>query len=179
MTEVQEGSLVWIGRVVKTQGIKGEIKVTSSEVETTAFAKGNKVYLENIDGTKQILTIRSSRRHQGQFAILALQEVQGPEEAQKLVGCSVFVAKENLAKLSPNEFYWYQLKGLQVRTTEGNFLGIIEEIFPTGSNDVFVVRKKGTEILIPATEDVVVEIDLQERVMKINPVEGLLAENDL
>jgi 16S rRNA processing protein RimM len=55
----------------------------------------------------------------------------------------------------------------------------LEEIVPTGSNDVFVVRKDLEECLIPATDEVVVHVDLEGRTMIVRPIEGLLAEDDL
>ncbi len=101
------------------------------------------------------------------------------EEAQKLIGCSVYADKENLTPLPPDEFYWYQLQGLRVEAEDGRFIGILEEVFPTGSNDVFVVRKEGKEILIPATDEVVARVNLQEKIIVIHPLEGLLPEDDL
>ena len=81
--------------------------------------------------------------------------------------------------MPPDEFYWYQLQGLRVKTEDGIYLGILEEVIPTGSNDVFVVRKEGKEILIPATDEVVARINPQEKLMVIHPLEGLLPEDDL
>ena len=87
--------------------------------------------------------------------------------------------KESLAALPPDEFYAYQLRGLTVKTEGGVLLGILEEIIPTGTHDVFVVRKEGREVLIPATDEVVVRVDLQEKIMVVRPLEGLLSEDDL
>jgi 16S rRNA processing protein RimM len=136
------------------------------------------VYLENRQGGKKLLTIQSSRPYR-QLTILSFQEVKRVEEAEELVGGSVYVTKESLGVLPPDEFYGYQLIGLQVKTEGDHFLGILEEIMPTGSNDVFVVRKDGKEILIPATDEVVIQVNLLEKVMVIRPLEGLLAEDDL
>ena len=113
------------------------------------------------------------------MTVLAFHEVQSIEEAQKLIGCSVYVNKADLNPLPPDEFYWYQLRGIRVETEDGNFLGILEEVIPTGSNDVFVVRKEEKEILLPATDEVVARVNLQEKVMVIHPLEGLLPEDDL
>ena len=101
------------------------------------------------------------------------------EEAEELVGCSAYVAQESLPPLPADEFYWYQLRGLRVKTEEGKFLGRLEEIMRTGSNDVFVVRKDQKECLIPATDEVVVRVDLEGKTMVIRPLEGLLPEDDL
>lgn len=173
-----DDSLIWVGRVVNTQGIKGRVRIFPSEEGATTFSPGKVVYLENRQGVKKCLTVHSSRPHR-QFTILSFREVQRVEEAEPLVGCAVYVAKEGLRALPPNEFYWYQLFGLQVKTESGTFLGTLEEIIPTGSNDVFVVRRDGKEILVPATEEVVVKVDLQTKTMVIHPVEGLLPEDDL
>jgi len=178
VTSAAEESLVLVGQVVKTQGIKGQVKVASSGEGAAAFAAGAIVYLKNDRGRKQSLTVESSRPHR-QMTILAFREVQRIEEAEELVGCSVYVLPENLPVLPADEFYWYQLRGLQVKTERGTFLGTLEEIMPTGSNDVFVVRKNHQECLIPATDEVVVQVDLKGKTMVIRPLEGLLPENDL
>jgi len=178
VTAAMEDSLLWVGRIVKTQGIKGQVRVSSSGEETTALARGKRVHLENCRGVRKSLTIDSSRPRRG-LTILAFREVNGIEEAEELVGCSVYVAKDSLASLPPGEFYWYQLFGLRVKTEGGAFLGILEEIMPTGSNDVFVVRKDGQEFLIPATDEVVAQVDLKDKIMVIRPLEGLLPEDDL
>ncbi len=172
-----EGSLLQVGQVVKTQGIKGEVRISSPQGGGDALTPGNVVYLE-VKGERRALTIASSRPR-GHLFILAFREVKGISEAEELVGSSVFVDPKTLPSLPADEFYWYQLIGLRVETERGVPLGTLEEIFTTGSNDVFVVRREGHEILIPATDEVIIHVDLQARRMIIRPVEGLLAEDDL
>jgi len=173
-----EDPLLRVGRVVKTQGIKGEVRVSSPGKEALAQSRGKTVYLENPEGNRRALTVETTRPLR-ELIVLAFREIKTIEEAQKLIGCLVYADKKNLHPLPPDEFYWYQLRGLGVRTDDGRYLGILEEIFPTGSNDVFVVRKEGKEILIPATDEVVARVNLQEKVMIIHPLEGLLPEDDL
>lgn len=170
-------TLLWVGRVVKTQGIRGQVRV-SSEGETLTHFGGKTVYVEDPGRDKRALTVDSSRPYKGMI-ILSFREVKGIEEAEKLVGCSIYLNITDLEPLSPDEFYWYQLRGLKVWTDNGRFLGELEEVFPTGSNDVFVVRKEGREILIPATDEVVARVDLKRKVMVIHPLEGLLPEDDV
>jgi 16S rRNA processing protein RimM len=173
-----EDPLLRVGRVVKTQGIKGEVRVSSPGREALAQSRGKVVILEGPGGKKRELTVEYSRPLKN-LTVLAFREIKNIEEAQKLIGGDLYVDRTKLDPLPPDEFYWYQLQGLRVQTEEGRFLGTLEEVFPTGSNDVFVVRKEGEEILIPATEEVVARVNLEDRIMVIRPLEGLLPENDL
>jgi 16S rRNA processing protein RimM len=79
-----------------------------------------------------------------------------------------------LPELLPGEYYWYDLIGLQVVTSEGESLGQLSEIIATGSNDVYVVKGEGREYLIPALEDVVLEINPAAGRMMVTMPEGLL-----
>jgi len=169
--------LLCVGWVVKTQGIKGHIRVSSGGGDYLTFSPGKIIYLKHSKEGKKAFTVESSRPHK-EIVILSLREVKRIEEAEELVGCSVYVDTADLKPLPPDEFYWYQLKGLRVETEEGTPLGILEEILPTGSNDVFVVRKEGQEILLPATDEVVVQVNLREKIMIVHLLEGLLPEDD-
>jgi len=173
----KENSLLCVGWVVKTQGIKGQIKVSSGGGDHLTFLPGKVIYLEHKKEGQKAFTVGSSRPHK-EMVILSLREVKQVQEAEELVGCSVYVDTADLKPLPPDEFYWYQLKGLRVETEQGTPLGILEEILPTGSNDVFVVRKEGQEILLPATDEVVVHVNLREKIMIVHLLEGLLPEDD-
>lgn len=167
-----------IGQVVKTQGIKGEIRVHSSWREKNLISPGMLLYFKNKEGLLRSLTI-DYWRHQGSLIILKLQEVKGIAEAQKLVGSQVYISEEDLPPLPPGEFYWFQLFGLKVFTERGTYLGILKGIMPTGSNDVFVVRHNQEEYLIPAIDEVVRQVNLKEKIMVIRPLAGLLPQDDL
>ncbi len=90
------------------------------------------------------------------------------EDARRLVGAKLCVPESRLPSLNSDEFYWYQLIGLEVVSPDGKKLGTLEEIIETGSNDVYVVRRGGEEILVPATQEVVRKIDLQRRLMTVD-----------
>ena len=77
--------------------------------------------------------------------------------------------------LPPGEYYWFQVLGLPVvNVADGALLGYLDEIIPTPGHDVYVVRQGEREVLLPAVEDVIVEINLEEGVIKASPPEGLL-----
>ncbi|MBW2039854.1 MAG: 16S rRNA processing protein RimM, partial [Deltaproteobacteria bacterium] len=118
-------------------------------------------------------------RPQKKFILAKLDGVWTREEAESLKGDWVLVDSEKLPPLGEDEYYWYEILGMQVFTEKGGDVGEVKEIFPTKSNDVYVVRKGEKEFLIPAIKDVIVEIDKDTRKMVIHPLEGLLEEDDL
>ncbi len=77
-----------------------------------------------------------------------------------------------MKKLPDGEYYWHDIIGLEVVTEEGQILGRIESVFPTGSNDVYVCRGNGKEILLPAIDDVVRKIDMDHGMMVVTAAEG-------
>jgi len=79
--------------------------------------------------------------------------------------------------LPEGQFYHHQIVGLQVRTTRGEYIGDITDILTGKSNDNYIVRSPTGEILIPAIEDVVQSIDLEQGIVTIEAIEGLLELN--
>ena len=76
--------------------------------------------------------------------------------------------------LEQDEYYEHQIAGLAVWTAGGEYLGTVHEVISTGSNDVYLVRGEGREILIPAIEDVVLEINLAQGRLVVELMEGLV-----
>jgi 16S rRNA processing protein RimM len=88
-------------------------------------------------------------RPQGKGLVCYLPDVDSREEAAELVGKDIFVARELLPPPGKDEYYWVDLEGLEVVTTEGVALGRVSHLFATGANDVVVVRDSERERLIP------------------------------
>jgi 16S rRNA processing protein RimM len=105
--------------------------------------------------------------------ILQLGGIEDREAAARFKGSSVWMPSEKMRKLPEGEYYWREVIGLQVLTEEDEILGRIEAVFPTGSNDVYVCRGAGREILLPAIGDVVRKIDTDRGVMVVRLLKGL------
>ena len=108
---------------------------------------------------------------------MALAEITDCDQAESLVGTSLFVQKRKLPELEDDAYYWFELIGLSVFTTEDELLGRVVSILPTGSNDVLVVKdmEKGPkhEVLIPMLASVVQLVDLEEKRIRVKLPEGL------
>lgn len=106
-------------------------------------------------------------------ALVCFKGITDCNAAEGLVGSQLFIAKAELPELEAGIYYWFDLIGLEVFTTEEKYLGRIESIIETGSNDVYVVKTDGAEILVPALESVVLSIDLKGKRMQVDLPEGL------
>ncbi len=117
--------------------------------------------------------LEGSRLHKRQ-TLLKLRGCDDREAAEKLRGRLVQIPIEEAMPLGEDEYYVYQIVGLDVCTTEGELLGKVSEVLFTGANDVYVVQGEKGEMLIPAVEDVVLEVDLAGGRLTVELMEGLI-----
>lgn len=158
-----------MGVVLRPHGVHGHLllKVLTEFPERLTLAET--VYLG--DG-RQAYTLQSARWH-GQEMRIELAEVQDLDQADVLRGQMVVVHLADSADLPPGRYFYHQIEGLEVVTESGQSLGRIAEILETGANDVYVVRGGEREILLPAIESVIREIDLEHGRMVVHLLEGL------
>ncbi|MEW6376832.1 MAG: ribosome maturation factor RimM [Thermodesulfobacteriota bacterium] len=166
-----------IGRVVKSHGVKGKIKVQYFGEDPNRFPFYREVFIKDSTGRPQPYEVLEAIPQPPRL-ILRLKGIGRIEEAEPLVGKEILVRRGTLSDLEENEYYWHDLLGMVVETEKGRRIGKVKEIFPTGANDVFVVDGKRRELLLPATEEVIREIDLEKGVMKVIWMEGLWEEED-
>jgi 16S rRNA processing protein RimM len=165
-------ALVALGDVVNTHGIRGEVRVRLYNPASTTLRPGAQVVLRRAR-TQQTWRVVALRPHQ-RVLLMQFEGCDSMTAAEALVGCAVCVHETDLPPLAAHEIYYRDLRGMTVVTTGGVCLGVIEEIIPTGSTDVCVVRGEGHEHLIPLIADVVRELDRAGRRLVIEPLPGLL-----
>ena len=157
-----------IGKVLGWWGKEGELKVEVLTDLPQRFAPAATVYINH-----QPYAIDSCLWHKGK-AIIKLDTFDSVEGAHQLDGQLIEIHHSQLNTLSEGEYYHFQLIGLEVWTSGGEMLGYVTEILTPESNDVYIVHGAKGDILIPAIEDVVKSIDLDEGRIIIEPIEGLL-----
>lgn len=164
---------ILIGKVMRTQGIKGKLKVRPF-ADPEFFASLKDAYLGKDEGVKPYRVV-SLQSHKGAI-LLGLDGIETIALAEEFVGHDLFAEKDALEKLPAGEYYRFQIIDLEAYTKDGLYLGKVKEILSTGSNDVYVIREGAKEYLVPAIEEVVKEINIAERRMIISPIKGLLGE---
>mgnify|MGYP000219496401 CR=1 FL=1 len=165
-----------IGRILRPHGVRGELR---AEILTdypnrvqTEFAQHLRTLY--VGKERQPFTLTGVRFHQGAM-LLTFKECTTRDEADALRGALVEIPMEDAVPLEEGEYYHFQLVGMQMATEDGEMLGDIVEVFtPPGANDVFVVHGPRGEILIPAIEDVVIDLDVDAGRVVIRPLPGLL-----
>ena len=162
-----------IGKVVSTQGNKGEVNVRPLTDIIDRFKNLENVFLRNKNS--QIILNVEKIRIKKDTIILKLKDIENIEEAQMIVGSFLEVERKNAVKLSKDTYFIFEIIGLEVYTENNIFLGKVENVISTGSNDVYVVKRKDKEeLFIPAIHDVVKNIDLEKKRITINMVDGLI-----
>ncbi|MGD8521649.1 MAG: ribosome maturation factor RimM [Desulfobacterales bacterium] len=163
-----------IGKIVGAHGIKGNCKIRSYAESLTAFQPGSKIRLITSSGQENTYEINWIKPH-SKVDLLSLKGVETRHQAETLIGAELFIEKEKLPELDDGSYYWYDLIGMDVFTTDTVYLGRIERIIQTGSNDVYVVKTDTDEILIPALASVVIDIDLEQKRMQVDLPPGLIS----
>ncbi|WP_047981292.1 ribosome maturation factor RimM [Ornithinibacillus contaminans] len=166
--------LFTVGKIINTHGIRGEVKVLRISDFEERFSLGNRLLLVKDDQVVKELTISAHRIHKG-FDLLRFEGYESINDVEPMKESYLKITESQLTELDEDEFYYHEIIGCEVVTTTGASIGIIKEILSPGANDVWVIKQpKGKDVLIPYIEDVVLEVDIPNKHVVIEPMEGLL-----
>ncbi|PFA67905.1 ribosome maturation factor RimM [Bacillus sp. AFS015802] len=166
-----------VGKIVNTHGVKGEVKVVSTtDFPEERYQKGNTLHLFRTESQDPISLVIKSHRNHKSFDLLTFEGYENINEVEKFKGGILKVEEDQLQDLEEGEYYFHEIVGCKVVTTAGEDLGTIKEILSPGANDVWVVKgERGKEYLIPYIEDIVISVDIEDQLITIEPMEGLLS----
>jgi 16S rRNA processing protein RimM len=169
---------VELGHVVRAHGLDGTLLVALHGEDAANLIDTPRVLLRGSAGSLEVAVIDVrpiplARAH-GARVRVRLAGIDSRERAESWSGATLSIPETALPALPDGEYYWRDLIGLECLTLDGRSLGRIEEIWPTGSNDVLVVRGAGATTLVPALHDVLARVDLEQRRVWIDPPAGLL-----
>jgi 16S rRNA processing protein RimM len=163
-----EPEYILIGRLQRTHGVTGEMVFGVKTDFPERVEVGKTVLLGDQHLPKRISGVRPFNNN----LLITLEGIKNREEAALLTNSDVFVFTKDLPELADGLYYHHQLVGLDVILQNGKSIGTIREILVTGANDVYIVNAPdGKEILLPAVESVILDIDIKTKTMKVKPPE--------
>lgn len=169
--ETIEPRFLVIGRVVKAHGVRGEVKVEVHTELPERFGWLEQVYI-GLSDPKPVAV--QQVRFQQPWVLLKLFGYDNRDDAEKLRAQWLLVPEDEALPLEEGEYYLYQIIGCTVVSDQGDTLGKISEVIETKANNVFVVESSLGEILLPDTDEVILDVDLDNNVVLVHLIPGLI-----
>lgn len=165
--------LLQVGIITTTHGVKGEVKVFPTTDDPKRFKQLKTVLLDTGKDKKELHL--ESVKFFKQFVIVKFKEFQTMNEVEGLRQMPLLITRDQAVPCGENENFIADLIDLKVITEDGNELGVLTDVLQTGANDVYIVKmKNGKDLLIPAIRQCILDVDLDNGVMTVHLLEGLL-----
>lgn len=162
-----------VGQIVNTFGIKGQVKVVPFTDDIERFDELNKVYIVMRNCKKEV-EIENVKYHKN-MVLLKFKGLDKIEDVEIYKNCYLEIDRKDGRKLEEGTYYIVDLLGLDVISDEGENLGKLDDIYNTGSNDIYVVKNEmGKQILLPAIKEVIKDVDLENKKITVHIINGLL-----
>lgn len=165
--------LVAIARLVKTRGLKGELAAELLTDFPERFENLDEVTAVRSDGSRLSLNIADFWFQNGRV-ILRFECYGTIETAEDLRGCEICVPESQAVELDDDEFFDWELQGCRVETLDGAAVGSVTEVLRNGGTEILVVKGEERDHLIPFAETICPEVDIKNKLIRIDPPEGLL-----
>lgn len=161
-----------VGKIINTHGLRGDVKIVTWTDYPEDFEEIDKVYIRRKTGD-EVLTI-TNIKYQKNNIIVKFKEIADINEAEKYKNLVVWADREDLPQLPEGAHYIADLIGLDVVDEDGNLVGKLVDVFNTGANDIYDVKRDGKKnLLLPVIDEVVKDIDLDAKKITVHIMEGL------
>jgi len=165
--------LMEIGQIVNTYGIKGFLKVVPYTDDITRFEDLKSIYIQTKNTLKT--AIIEEVKYSKNLVLLKLKGIDDINTAEIYKNCYIKIDRKDAVELPENSYFIVDLIGLNVYTDDGKELGNIIDVYPTGANDIYVVKDEmGKQVLLPAIGDVIKNVDIENKKMIVHLIEGLI-----
>lgn len=162
-----------IGQIVNTSGLKGELKVNPLTDDITRFEDLETVYIQK---HKDLVEFKiQGVKYNKNMVILKLEGIDNIDEAEKYRNFYIKINRKDAIELPDDSYFIVDILQCEVFTDANEHLGKVVDVFATGSNDVYTVKtEEGKEILLPAIEDVIKEVDIANKKIVVHLLDGLI-----
>ena len=163
-----------VGRVVRPHGVRGQLLVEGFSEQISLIIPSATIFLGS---DYKPAVVGAFRPHKSRFLLL-IEGCEDRETAEQWRGEVVQIRYEDVEPLPEHVYYHWQILGLQVFTSEGEYLGTVNQILETGANDVYLIQdEQGAELLLPAIESVIINVDPEYCRMVVNLLPGLRSDS--
>jgi len=165
--------LVAIARIARPRGLRGECVADILTDFPERFAETGDVVAVLADGSRRPLILEDAR-FQKDRVHLKFSQVDDLDGAEELRGAEICVPETETVELEEGEFFDWELVGCRVETVGGEPIGTVRELMKTGGTEILVVDGKSKEFLIPFAESICTDVDVERKLIVVDPPEGLL-----
>lgn len=170
---LNKDDLFKVGEITTAHGVHGEVKVFPTTDDVKRFKKAKSLLLDNGKEIKEVKL--QSVKFFKQFVIIKFEGIDNMDDALTHKKCNLLVTRENAVKCEKDEYFIADLYGINVYDDSNNLVGIISNVYQTGANDVYEIEKEDkTTFLIPAIKECVLDVDVDNKTMKIHIMDGLM-----
>ncbi len=166
--------MVPVARVRRAHGVRGELRVESLGDASDVLHDLKQITIRGKDGAERAYDVVTVRPGSGGALLVKLKGLDDRDEADGLRGSDLLAAEDSLPELTEDEYWYYELEGLEVVKADGTSLGTVVGVFNAGASDVATVKGPAGEWMLPIVDDVVVEIDPTGGRLVVEPLEGLM-----
>lgn len=165
--------LLQVGIITSTHGVRGEVKVYPTTDDPRRFRRLKEVVLDT--GREKLNLEIESVKFFKQFVILKFKGLDNINDIEKYRQKSLYVTRKNAVRLQRDEYFIADLIGLKVQDEDGTELGTVKDVIETGANDVYEVEMAdGRSLLLPAIKQCILNVDVENGMMQVHVLEGLL-----
>jgi len=161
-----------IGKIIKVHGVQGYLRAIPYSGLPDRFLHLKTIYIDT--GHEMRGFILEDVQVQDQTSLLRMKGIETRDAAAALLKKELWVPEEQQIDLPEDVYFIHDLIGLKVFDEEGEYLGELAEVLSNAGNDVYAVRKDGREILVPAVSEFVKEVNLQQKKMVVQLIDGML-----
>ena len=148
-----------IGKIIKPQGIKGEVKIFPMTDDALRFKTLKEIYLANEQTPRKVIQTRIS----GQDVFMLIEGIIIRNDAEEIRNCSISINKEDAVKLDSGRYFIFDVIGSKVYTQKGNLIGTVKDIIKSRAADVYEISDKGKTFMFPLVDDLVLEMDIKAK----------------
>lgn len=164
-----------IGKIVGTHGLKGEVKIrSSSDFSEERFKKGNFLIVRYQENDIE-LEIVSSRVHKSNY-LISFKDNQDINLVEKFIGSFVYGFKDK-ELLDDDEYFYDDLIGLEVSSTDGKMIGAVTSIYDNGRHDILNIDHNGKNVAIPYVDAFIKDVDVEKKIIVVMLIKGLIDED--